>query len=106
MNGLLIAAALVLALAFATRRWLRRRRVERMLGSLPGARPDNPIAVASFDDIDGHLRERTCPCGGRYEAFGESSSEDRGRRLRLVRVECRFCERVSTLHFDVSGLFH
>lgn len=106
MNGFLIAAALLLALAFAGRRWLRRRRVERMLASLPGARPDDPIAVASFDEIDGHLRERTCPCGGRYEAFGESSKEIDGRRLRLVRVECKFCERVSTLHFDVSTLLH
>jgi hypothetical protein len=62
--------------------------------------------VESFGDIDEHVRARRCPCGGRYEVQGEGSRSHSHVRLRIVRLECRVCEREAEVYFDVTGLFH
>jgi len=98
--------ALLIALAFSGRRAYRRLRLRRALVALPGARADNAIVATGFDEIDEETRRRHCPCGGRYHVNGESTREDGGRRLRVVRLECRFCEQRIRLYFDISGLFH
>jgi hypothetical protein len=106
MLGLAITVALLVALAFAGRRFWLRRRLARLLSKVPGGRPENAVSVASFDDIDEQIRVRRCPCGGRYEVRGEGSRAVRSSRLRVVHVECGACERETSVYFDVTGLFH
>jgi hypothetical protein len=101
-----MALALVVALAVSGRRLYRRLRLHRALLALPGARPENAVVVGSFEEIDAETKRRHCPCGGRYDVRGESSRETGGRRLRVIGLECRFCERQVRLFFDVTGLFH
>lgn len=106
MLGLAITVALLLALAFSGRRLWLRRRFARLLASVEGGAPHNAVRVDSFGDIDDEVRERRCPCGGRYEVHGEGSREHGGRRLRVLRVECSSCERRGEMFFDVTELFH
>jgi hypothetical protein len=106
MTGLLLTLALIIALAFSAWRWWRRRKLDRRLRALPGGSAATAIAVASFDEIDEEVRRRRCPCGGRHDVHGEGAETDNGRSLRIVQVECRFCERRSRIYFDVSRLFH
>ena len=98
--------ALVVALAFSGRRLYRRLRLRRALMALPGARPENAMVVDSFEEIDAEAKRRRCPCGGRYDVRGESSRQDGQRRLRVIGLECKFCEQRVRLFFDVTGFFH
>ena len=105
MIGLLLSVALVLALAAAGYRTLRRRKRRRLLAELPGGARDSAIVVEAFSEIEDHLRVRECPCGGLLASLGErSESEGRGpsRILRVVRVECRRCEELAEVWFDVT----
>ena len=106
MSGFLIAAALVVALAFSGRKWWRRRALRRKLLALPAMQPDTAMAVGGFDDIGREVARRRCPCGGRFDNKGESSKAYGDKRLRVVRLECRFCEERSRIYFDVSTMFH
>jgi len=106
LTGIAIALALLVALAVSARRWTRRAALRRALLALPGARKENPVAVDSFASIGAEVALRRCPCGGRYDDKGESSLEYDGRRLRVVRLECKFCEERIRLYFDVTSLFH
>ena len=106
MVRVLVTLALLVALAATGQRWHKRRRLRRLLLQLPGASADNATAVASFDAIAEHVHQRRCPCGGRYDAFGEGSQTTDGRRLRVVQLECRFCERQTRMYFDVTTVFH
>lgn len=106
MSGFLIAAALVVALAVTGRKWWRRRRLRSKLLALPAMQPDTAMPVSDFDEIEREVAKRRCPCGGRFDNKGESSKTLGNRRLRIVRLECRFCEERSRIYFDVSTLFH
>jgi len=106
MIGLLLGAAVLTAVGFSAWRWLRRARVARRMRALPGGSAATAIVVTSFDQIDAEIRRRRCPCGGRNDAHGEGTKAEGGRSLRVVRLECRFCERRAALYFDVSRLFH
>jgi hypothetical protein len=106
MIGLFMALALVVALTFSGRRLYRRMRLRRALLALPGARSENAVVVGSFEEVDAETERRRCPCGGRYDVRGESSRETDGRRLRVIGLECRFCEKQVRLFFDVTGLLH
>lgn len=101
-----MALALIVALAFSGRRLYRRTRLRRALLALPGARPENAMVVHSFEEIDAETRRRHCPCGGRYDVRGESSRDTRDGRLRVIGLECRFCEKQIRLFFNVTEMFH
>lgn len=85
---------------------MRRAALRRALLSLPGSRKDNAIVVDSFEDIEVAVAARRCLCCGRYQNKGESSAVHDGKRLRVVRLECTFCEERIRLYFDVTSLFH
>lgn len=106
MIGLALTTALLLALGAATLRLLRRRRIRAIAETLPGARPDNPIRVEDFSEIDAALRERRCICGGFLTNLGERSAREGDRVLRVVRAECGRCEDEQTVYFDTSILVH
>jgi hypothetical protein len=104
--GLALTTALLLALAAAGLRVLRRRRVCAAAATLPGARPDTAIRVRDFAEIDAALRARRCICGGFLTSLGERSARDGDRVLRVVRAECGRCEDEQTVYFDTSTLLH
>lgn len=106
MIGLALTTALLLALAAAALRVLRRRRIRAVAATLPGARPDNAIHVANFNEIDAALRARRCICGGFLASLGERSARDGDRVLRVVRAECGRCENEQTVYFDTSTMLH
>jgi hypothetical protein len=68
--------------------------------------PRTAMSVGDFDEIAVEVAKRRCPCGGRFDNKGESSAVDGAKRLRVVRLECRFCEQRSRLYFDVTEIFH
>ncbi|RMF20400.1 MAG: hypothetical protein D6760_11665 [Deltaproteobacteria bacterium] len=106
MTGLVLGLALLVALAAAGWRALRRVRLARRLAALPGGSLETAMVAASFRDIEDEVGRRRCPCGGRLSLRGESSREHAGRRYRVAAVECELCERRSRVYFDVTGLFH
>lgn len=106
MINLALVAALVLAVgAMARRRW-RRARLWRLAERRPGASLALAIPIAAFDEMDEHLRQRRCPCGGYLERRGEGSRETGGRRYRVARLECLDCERVDEVFFDTAAVAH
>ena len=106
MSGLAIALALLVALMFTGRRYFRRSSLRRKLAALPGMSAETAIAIKDFDEIAMHVRQLRCPCGGRYDLKGESSSQRAGRRFRTAGIECRFCEERKRIFFEVTEMFH
>lgn len=104
--GLVLTAALLLALGFSAWRLAARVRLRRRLRALPGATPERAIVVDRFDEIDALIAARGCHCGGGLHVIGEGSDRIDGVVLRSVRAECAWCEEVVTVYFDVSRLFH
>lgn len=111
MTGLLLLAALVAALAVTGYRVLRRRRRRRLLAALPGGSRQTAIEIDAFPDIDDHLERRECLCGGLLASLGERSESLQtgsgpGRLiLRVIRVECRRCEELGEVWFDVTRAY-
>jgi hypothetical protein len=99
MGALLGLVALLAAIALGLRA-LQRRAVER---AQPGRRPEQPIAVSDYGEIDLTVRLQRCPCGGHYSVRGEGPSGD---GVRVTHVECRRCEREAAIYFDVRGVLH
>jgi len=106
VTGLLLTLALLAALAASAYRWLRRRRFRQALAALPGGSPATAIEVEGFGEIDFHVHQRICPCGGRVQSLGERSSPAGQQVLRVVRVECRSCEEIAEIWFDASRAYH
>ncbi len=106
MTWLLITLALLAALGVTGWRRVRRARFRRALAALPGGSAATAIEVDAFAGIDEHLRVRQCACGGRLELRGERSEPHGQRVLRVVRAECRNCERIQQVWFDASRAYH
>jgi hypothetical protein len=98
MGALLGVVAAVAALAIL----VRRGRAMRGAAMQPGARPERPIAVLSFDEIDFTVEQQRCECGGRFQPRGEGPVAG-APRLRQVQIECRECDRERRLFFDVGA---
>ena len=106
MTNLLLVLAIGLAVAaMARRRWLRTR-LERMASDRPGSSAVLAIPIAGFDEMDDHLRQRRCACGGYLARRGEGSREIAGRPYRVARLECLDCERIDEVFFDTADLLH
>ena len=106
MTGLILTLALIAALVAAGLRVLRRRRIAAVAAELPGA---SAAAAITLDDVGGlndALRARRCICGGFLDNLGERSQRHEDRMLRVVRAECRRCERVQLVYFDPSRVLH
>jgi hypothetical protein len=106
MIGVLLTLALLAALAASLRRALRRRRIDTVAASLPGATPEYAVAVGDIGGIDAALRTRRCICGGLLSSLGERSEAHGERMLRVVRAECRRCEKIQIIYFDTATVFH
>jgi hypothetical protein len=102
--GALIALALLAALGAVAARALRARAAHRTraqaLAARPGFSRENPLRIASFDEIDHAVDTWRCPCGGLLDRIGEGGRE----RLRVVRCTCLVCEEDLDLFFDLTEL--
>jgi hypothetical protein len=106
LTGIVLTLALIAALAAVWRRRLARRRVLAMAATLPGATPAAAIRLDGMGGLDEALRARRCICGGFLENLGERSERRADRVLRVVRAECRRCEREQIVYFDPGTVLH
>lgn len=106
MTSLLLVAALAAAVVVLGRRRWRRARLRRLADTRPGASPALAIPITAFDEIDEHLRQRRCACGGYLARRGEGSRDLAGQRYRVARLECLDCERAEEVFFDTTELLH
>jgi hypothetical protein len=104
MTSLLFALAIIAAAAAMGFRRYRQSRLKKAALTRPGAGPDDPIYIRSFDEMDEHLRRRWCSCGGFLELAGEGTRERDGRRYRVARLQCHECEESSEVFFDTTDL--
>jgi hypothetical protein len=102
---LFVAAIVAAVIAVARKRW-RRVSLRRVAATLPGATADLAIPVTTYSEMDDHLARRWCHCGGYLERTGEGSREASGRRLRIARLACQECERVTEVFFDTTDVLH
>lgn len=106
LTGLLIGAAVLLAVGVVAGRRARQWRLDRADDTRLGSAPDCAIAVRTFTEMDDHLARLWCRCGGYLERLGEGSREANGRRLRVARLRCQECDRVREVFFDTTDLLH
>jgi hypothetical protein len=102
---LFVAAIVAAVVAMGMRRW-RRAGLYRAAATQPGASEERAIYVRSYTEIDDHLAQRWCACGGFLERTGEGSREASGRRLRIARLVCQECERTTEVFFDTTDILH
>lgn len=104
--GLLIGAAVVVAVTVAAARRVRAWRLDRADATRSGASAERAIYIRSFTEMDEHLGRLWCRCGGYLTRLGEGSREQGGRRLRVARLACQECEREREVFFDTTDLVH
>ena len=106
MMVVLFTLAIVAAVVSLGLRRLRRRRLRRAAASRAGSSPERAIHVRSYGEMDGHLAQRWCFCGGYLERTGEGTREIGGRRFRVARLACQECESVEEVFFDTTDVLH
>jgi hypothetical protein len=106
VTQLLLVVVLAAAIVVLARRRWRRARVRRLASRRPGASPEQAVPIDAFDEMDAHLRHRSCPCGGYLARRGEGSRDAAGRRYRVARLECLDCGRVDEVFFDTTDVAH
>lgn len=104
--GLLFTLVLLLAVGAWIARGSRKRRLEKVLATLPAGSAATALAVSDFSEIDRHIELRDCRCGGSQRAIGERSERDGERMLRIVQAECFRCEERRAFYFDVTAVYH
>ena len=106
LTSLLLTLAIVAAVcAMGARRW-RRRRLRRAAATRAGSSPEQAITIRSFTEMDEHIGQRWCACGGYLERSGEGSREREGRRFRVARLRCQECEAIDEVYFDTTDVLH
>jgi len=92
----LAALAAVLVVGF------RRLLAWRAEMARPGRSEASAIRIRDYGEIDEAVEGERCPCGGRFGVRGEGSRHS----LRIVRLECRRCERERVVYFDTAAMLH
>jgi hypothetical protein len=106
MMVVLFTLAIVAAVVSLGVRRLRRQRLRRAAGHRLGSSSERPIQVRSYGEMDEHLAQRWCVCGGYLERMGEGSRTAGGRQLRIARLRCQECEETSEVFFDTTEVLH
>jgi hypothetical protein len=102
VTGLLLSLAILAAVFTIGMRRLRRRRLRRAAATRAGVSPERAIPIRSYAEIDEHLAQRWCLCGGYLERTGEGTRVSDGRRFRVARLRCQECDRVDEVFFDTT----
>ena len=101
----LVAAIVAAVLSLGFRRW-RRARLRHAARTRAGSSPERAIHIRSYGEMDDHLGQRWCFCGGYLERTGEGTRETGGRRFRVARLACQECETIDEVYFDTTDLLH
>ena len=104
MVSLLFAAAITIALGVKTVQYVKSRSKRKGFESIQGNHPDRPLKIQRFDQMDGHLQDNRCPCGGKWMMRSEGSKSVGTTRLRVVHAECTRCETETDFFFDLEEL--
>ena len=104
MTSLLFAAVIAIILCVKIIKFSKgkatRKEFERSLGN----HPDRPLKIQRFDDMDAHLQDNPCPCGGKWMIRSEGSKSTSNLRLRVVHAECTRCETETDFFFDLESM--
>ena len=106
MISLLFTLTIIAAVAAMGMRRLRRARLRSAARTRAGSSPDRAITVRSYGEMDAHLAERWCVCGGYLERSGEGTREIDGHRFRVARLRCQECDTVDEVFFDTTEVLH
>jgi hypothetical protein len=106
MTSLLFALVIVAAVVSLGRRRWRRTRLRLAARTRAGSSPEQAIHIRSYGEMDTHLGQRWCFCGGFLERLGEGSRETGGRRYRVARLSCQECEALDEVFFDTTDVLH
>jgi len=105
IGPLLAVVVLVAVAAVGLRRW-QRARLRQAARNRAGTSAERAIHVRSYTEMDEHLAQRWCGCGGYLERAGEGTREAGGRRFRVARLMCQECESVDEVYFDTTDVLH
>jgi hypothetical protein len=106
MMVVLFTLAIVAAVISVGLRRVRRQHLRRAAALRAGSSPERAIHVRSYGEMDGHLAQRWCLCGGYLERTGEGSRASGDRRLRIARLRCQECEEIDEVFFDTTDVLH
>jgi len=106
MTVVLFTLAIVAAVVSLGLRRLRRQRLRRTAAHRLGSSPERAIHVRSYGEMDEHLAQRWCFCGGYLERTGEGSRSAGDRQLRIARLQCLECEETDEVFFDTTEVLH
>lgn len=106
MMVVLFTLAIVAAVVSLGLRRRRRQRLRHAAKQRLGSSPERPLNVRSYGEIDEHLAQRWCHCGGYLERTGEGSRTHGGRQFRIVRLRCQECEEADEVFFDTTEILH
>jgi len=94
--------ALLMAVGAMGARTLGKRRQRRVARLGVGRRPETPMVLPTFHELDRAAAAARCGCGGELIVLGEGSRTTPMGELRVVRSECAACEEEVDLFFQVT----
>ena len=106
MTSSLFAIAIAAVLALKTWQWVKARQSNKGFESIVGNHPDRPLKVQRFDEMEDHLQDHRCPCGGKWMMRSEGSKSTQTMRLRVIHAECTRCEEERDFFFDLSSMLN
>ena len=104
MTYLLFATVIAIALAVKFIRASKSKAAQREFEQVEGNHPDRPLKIHRFDEMDAHLQDNRCPCGGKWMMRSEGSQSLGTTRLRVVHAECTRCETETDFFFDLEEM--
>ena len=104
MTYLLFAALIAIALGVKLIQSSKGKATRKAFEKIRGNHPDRPLKVHRFDEMDAHLQDNPCPCGGKWMMRSEGSKSLGTTRLRVVHAECTRCETETDFFFDLEEL--
>ncbi len=104
--GAVMALVLVGCIGVMTHRRAAKRRAQEAWRSKPGCRPEMPLKVARFDEMDDFVHAQRCHCGGSCVLRSEGSLSAGAVAMRVVRGECDRCEEEMSFFFELPEIEH
>ena len=104
MTYLLFAALIAIAIGIKLLGFSKDRSARKTFEQTIGNHPDHPLKVSRFDQMEAHLQDNRCPCGGKWMSRSEGSKSSADIRLRVIHAECTRCETETDFFFDLSTL--
>ena len=104
MTSLLFAAVIAIVLGVKLTKYLKGRSARKSFEQAEGNHPDRPLKIQRFDQMDGHLQDNRCPCGGKWIMRSEGTKSSSALRLRVIHAECSRCETETDFFFDLETM--